>query len=182
MSKNNFIKILFISVLLGLSLSCQEAEFKEISNNVNEPFDTVQEEYVVFKALLREKRKGYVVLDEPPDEAFGIRIEFFEKEFPDIQSDTLTNYVERNKVPLKIHPPPFDFDYSVVNKKDFEKKLEKEFQYYEFSRVGFSNDGKQAFVHFSDVCKALCGKGAYYLLKKEGGNWKVVKESVAWVS
>lgn len=182
MSKNNFIKTIFISVLFGLSLSCQEAEFREISNDVSEPFDIIQEEYVVFKALLREKRKSYVVLDEPPDEVFGIKTEFFEKEFPDIQSDTLTNYVDRNKVPLKIHPPPFDFDYSVVNKKGFEKKLEKESQYYELSRVGFSNNGKQAFVYFSDVCKALCGKGAYYLLKKEDGNWKVVKESVTWLS
>jgi hypothetical protein len=173
--------ITLIIILSSLNLSCETSSLADITNTVDEPFDIIQEEYAVFKTLLREESKNYVVLNEPPDEAFGITTEFFKDLFEEIQTDTLSSYAERNRMPLMINKPPFDFDFPVVNGKQFKNKLEVVSRYYEFSRVGFSKDGKQALVYFANNCQPLCGKGAYYFLKKERNIWKA-KESESWVS
>lgn len=172
-----------IFALLSLSLSCGNSNFSESENSIDEPFDIIREEYNVFNTLLQgEERENYVVLNEPPDEKFGINAEFFKELFDDIQTDTLSNFVERNRIYLMINKPPFDFEFLVVNGKEFKNKLKEESQYYEFSRVGFSKDGKQALVYFANICSPLCGNGTYFFLKKEGIIWKVAKESAVWVS
>lgn len=181
-NKNNLIKRVLIFVFISLNFSCQNFNPEKIVQSVNEPFDIAQEEYLVIKTLLKDKRQNLVVFDEPIENVSDITQKIIKKEFPEIQTETLNSYIERNKVPLTIHQPPFDFNYYVISKKGNEKRLEKEVQYYEFSRVGFSKDGKQAFVYFSDICKALCGQGASFLLNKEDNQWKVIKKTVSWES
>lgn len=182
MIENKLTKMILIFAVCVLSLSCYNKNLVALSRNVDEPFDIIKEEYDVFKFLLKDKRISFVVLYGSPDESFGVKREFFEENFHELQTDTLDSYIERNKLTSTIDEKPFDFDFPVVNKKNSEKKLEKEAQYYEFSRVGFSKDGTQAFVHFSDVCNALCGEGNYYLLKKENYEWKVIKKLTSWKS
>lgn len=143
MIKNRFIKVILLFVVFMLSLSCHREKLGEISNNVDTPFNVTQEEYAVFKTLLNDKQRNFVVLYGSPDEAFGIKRKFFEEKFADLQTDTLDSYIERNKMVLTINKQPLDFDYPIINKKDSEKKLEKASRYYEFSRVGFSKDGKK---------------------------------------
>lgn len=177
--KNSLIKLTLISVVFSLSLSCQSENFEKILHDVNEPFNIIQEEYAVFRFLLKDKPRNFVVLYGSPDEAFGLKQGFFEEEFPELQTDTLDSYMDRNKMPFTLYERPVDFHYPVVSKKDSKKKLERQYQYYEFSSVGFSKDGKQAFVHFLYVCNVLCSKGAYYLLQKEDNNWKIKKELIS---
>ncbi len=182
MIKYKFTRIVLLFAIFISSLSCYRENVEKISSNVDAPFDIIQEEYAVYKTLLKDKRKSFIVLYGSPDEAFGVNREFFAEQFSELQTDTLDAYLKRNQNTLSIDKQPVDFDYPVIGKIDSEKKLEKESQYYEFSRVGFSKNGKQAFVHFSDVCKVLCGKGAYYLLKKEENHWQVIKEVISWKS
>jgi hypothetical protein len=173
---------LLLSAFFGTNLSCR---FKESSTDLkrfDEQSEISKEEYVIFKVLLKDERKSLVVFDNTHDETFGVDQDFFKKEFPDIQFDTLENYIERNRKPPMMTEPPIGFDFQVVNKTDVKQRLERESQYYEFSRVGFSKDRQQALVYFEDNCKAQCGKGSYYILKKEGNSWKVAKESEAWMS
>jgi hypothetical protein len=50
------------------------------------------------------------------------------------------------------------------------------------SRVGFNAARNQAMVYIQHVCGGLCGTGHYVLLEKNADQWRVVKESMVWVS
>jgi hypothetical protein len=51
-----------------------------------------------------------------------------------------------------------------------------------FSQVAFDRTGRQAFVLFDFECGALCGSGDHFLLQKEDGGWRVVKQYEGWRS
>lgn len=53
--------------------------------------------------------------------------------------------------------------------------------YYVFSRVGFSEDDKEALVYVDYHCP-LCGEGAYYWLRNINGKWEIVDKRQTWVS
>ncbi|MCU0238165.1 MAG: hypothetical protein MUC29_01890 [Pyrinomonadaceae bacterium] len=184
MTQKTFVIIFLVVILFGLNLSCRnQNDEKVLLQSVNEPIDLISEEYAVYETLLKDRENNFfVVIGEPIDEILGVNRDFFKEEFPKIQEDTLTSYIERSNLPIEINKTPDTFKFTVINKIGNEKKLENESRYFEFTKVGFSNNGKQAFVYFSNVCNALCGKGAYYLLSKENGIWKIVEESETWRS
>lgn len=51
-----------------------------------------------------------------------------------------------------------------------------------FSNVGFSRDGEQAFLYVIRSCGGLCGAGYYVLLKKKNAVWEVIGARNVWVS
>ncbi|MHC4934207.1 MAG: hypothetical protein ACYTGV_18700 [Planctomycetota bacterium] len=50
------------------------------------------------------------------------------------------------------------------------------------SRAGLSADGRQALVYCGNQSAGLAGAGAYYLLSRASGSWRVVQGAVVWVS
>jgi hypothetical protein len=52
----------------------------------------------------------------------------------------------------------------------------------EFSGVGFSADGTQAFFYFSNRCEGLCGTGDYVVMEKREGRWVIQQDIEMWVS
>jgi hypothetical protein len=48
--------------------------------------------------------------------------------------------------------------------------------------VGFNAAMNQAMVYIQHACGGLCGSGHYVLLEKNADQWRVVKESMVWVS
>jgi hypothetical protein len=48
--------------------------------------------------------------------------------------------------------------------------------------VGFNPDSTEALVEVSRGCERGCGEGAFFLLTKEGGEWKVRDSYGAWMS
>ncbi len=131
-----------------------------------------------------EKPRENIVIDESRIGVFG---EIDNGRLKDIlkglQNDTFNNFVKVNSIPINLEDGTTSpFDFPIFNKTDFEKKNLKSNRYYVFSRVGFSDDGKQAVVIFVDVCEPLCTKGNYFLLVNKNGNWQVVEESDSWKS
>jgi len=50
------------------------------------------------------------------------------------------------------------------------------------SRVGFNTNNEQALVYVGNQADFLAGQGDYVLLTKEGGEWKIEKTVLAWIS
>jgi hypothetical protein len=67
--------------------------------------------------------------------------------------------------------------------KSFYKKFPKAEGYVEFSRVGFSKDGRQAVVEVGRRMGFLAGRGDLYVLEKTGNKWTIVNgmEGI-WIS
>jgi hypothetical protein len=165
---------ILIFLLIGVSLSCQTNRNNQL---------TIQE-LEVYKTILGKKPKEIVVIDELLVGVFGeISTGGLKKILRGLQNDTFDNFLRINSVPTKIERDfQTVFDYPLITKADFEKKDVKPAGYYVFSRVGFSNDGKQAVVMFIDVRNPLGIKGAYFLLADKNGFWGITEESESWRS
>ncbi|MEK7722947.1 MAG: hypothetical protein AAB336_01235 [Acidobacteriota bacterium] len=167
------LRLILILFVVGICLSCQ-------TNSTNEAI----EELEVYKILLTNKPKEIVVINQTIVGVFGeIETGGLKHILKGLQDDTFESLAKRNlsSTDITFHSN-LGFDYQILSQKDFETKKEKLIRYYLFSRVGFSNDGKQAVVRFDEVCHPLCSKGAYYLLSKKKGFWQVEEESEYWRS
>jgi hypothetical protein len=155
------------------------------------------EEYKVFLTILGNDRRDFVIRDKIEGTALGqYGIDNLKQTFEEINSDIAEDYVLRNKESAQIEKRfPTKNDYILITENElnklfesrrdwagFYKKYPKSGGIYTFSRVGFSPDGKQAVVSVGFGCGLRCGKGKFYLLQKEEGEWRITKEQVTWVS
>ena len=161
-------------VLIGVSLSCQKPETNQLT----------AQELKIYKIILGDKPKEIVVLDESIVGVFGeISTGKLKEILKGLQNDTFDNFAKVNSKAIDIENGfTAPFDYELLDKAEFEKKNLNLSGYYVFSRVGFSNDGKQAVVMFNYVCTALCSDGAYYLLQNKGETWEIIQKSESWKS
>ncbi len=170
-------KALFATIILVLTvigLSCQKNKTNQLTAR----------ELKIYKTILEDKSKEIVVIDESIVGVFGeISIGKLKEILKGLQNDTFDNFAKVNsKATNAENEFVAPFDYEILNKAEFEKKNLNLSRYYVFSRVGFSDDGKQAVVMFNYVCTALCSEGAYYLLQSNGENWEIVQKSESWKS
>lgn len=170
-------KVIFtiiILLLIGTDLSCQ----------INETNQLTTQELEIYRTILGNKPKEIIVIDESLVDRFGeISTGGLKEILSGLQNDTFENFVKINATSSSIADNvQTNFDYPLMTRVDFEKKDLKPAGYYVFSRVGFSNDGKQAVVMFIDVRNPLGIKGAYFLLANKKGFWEITEESEPWKS
>ena len=170
-------KLLFailIFFFIWIGLSCQAEQTNQLT----------KQELEVYKSILGEKPKEIVVIDESMVGVFGEISEGGLKEIlRGLQNDTFDNFVKINANPSSITDGiQTSFDYPLMTNVSFEKKNLTLSSHYVFSRVGFSNDGKQAVVMFADVSNPLGAKGTYFLLTKKSKFWEIEQESEIWRS
>lgn len=173
--KNGQIVItILIFFLVGIGLSCQTDKTSQLT----------AQELKIYKIILGEKPKEIVVINESMVGVFGeISTGELKEILEGLQNDTFDNFAKVNSTPTIVkNSTQAAFDYPLVTKVDFERKNLDSSRYYVFSRVGFSNDGKQAVVMFVDVCNPLCSKGNYFLLSNKNGFWEISQESESWKS
>jgi hypothetical protein len=169
--KKNFI----ISILLfGIGLGCR----------TNEASQLIEQELAVYKTILKEKPKELVVIDESRVGVFGeISTGGLKGILKGLQDDTFENFAMVNKTQTGIDDKVRSgFDFPLMSKTEFEGKDLKQGGYYVFSRVGFSNDGKQAVVMFIDIGNPLGIKGTYFFLENKTGIREITQESESWRS
>ena len=135
-----------------------------------------EDELAVFSTALKELPPNRSTIGGSPHDVLGLSSENVKELFPEMSADTFEDFSRRNSNPIVIEG---DYlvrpGYLLVPRQSIDS--DKTQRYYVFSRVGFSLDRKQAFVHLLDVCGlALCDRGAFYLLVKRDGNWQVVRE------
>jgi hypothetical protein len=171
------IKVILTTLIIifgGVSLCCQTRETNQLTT----------QELEVYKTILGEKPKETVVIDVSGVGIYGeISTDGLKKILSGLQNDTFDNFAKVNANSLSItNIVQTSFDYPLINKVDIEKNNLRLSGYYVFSRVGFSNDEKQAVVMFADVRSPLGAKGIYFLLTKKRGFWEIQQESEIWRS
>jgi hypothetical protein len=65
---------------------------------------------------------------------------------------------------------------------DYYKKYPGSRGWLQFSRVGFSPDGKQALFYVVRTCGDLCGGGSYVVMAKKDSGWITAKEIPVWAA
>lgn len=121
---------------------------------------------------------------------------FLEKMKPETMPDFLIKNEGSATLENKF-PSAFDYQFTTDEqlKKDFEFKYDDDMNWelfqkkypnndsiYTLSRVGFSQDSKEALVFVTFWCFYTCGEGNYYLMKKENDEWKIVDGIRTWIS
>jgi hypothetical protein len=112
------------------------------------------------------------------------------------------DFVEQNSRPRTLQPG-FDIgrDYMLVPSKDIEAEFigaptgdwstfyaryPNSGGFIELSAVGFDSTKTRAIVYGAHHCGGLCGKGAYHLMEKTGGQWREANindvEFCLWIS
>jgi hypothetical protein len=181
-------------LILTLTFLCSSVVFGQTEKTSK----ITNEEYAVYMAVLGADNKDFVVENESRmDGLYSKEIEdeiknYLKISFKEIKPETLEDFEQKNKESFPIEKKfPTKANYTLLNKKDwgetlnwdnFQKKIPNSVGLYIFSRVGFSKEGTQALVFVASYCGELCGKGNYYFLKKENGEWKIVSELNRWVS
>lgn len=106
----------------------------------------------------------------------------------DVSNETLNSYIERNVVSSKLSATMnLGVDYillstpeflEITSKSNWGEVLKETYPgsegYVAFSRIGFNNSHTQALVYVTRVIAPLVGKGGYYLLEYNAGQWKII--------
>lgn len=163
------ILITLILMLAGGNLCCQTTDNNRLT----------EQEYAIYLVIIGDRPKNFIVVDETGVDVMG---EVSSGKLPEIVirvlPETIKDYAFKNRKPPTIASDfPFQDGYTVINKEEREKRIPEYGRHYVVSRVGFSGDGKQAFVRFVDSCAPLCGFGAFYLLTNQNGAWGIAVES-----
>jgi len=65
---------------------------------------------------------------------------------------------------------------------EFAKRFPRATGYVQFSNVGYTTAGDEAFVYIVHSCGGLCGTGHYVWMKKFASGWQVADQVMAWIS
>jgi hypothetical protein len=164
------------------------------------------EEYAVYGALLKDmfigKETKRLIVEQ--DTAVGDYSDsdpasLLERLTP-LTRETVEDFRARNAQPSELSDK-FGLEVTInfISKDEIKKIFEKRDDKYDgweafrkkypgagsiitLSRVGFSQDKSQALIFVGYQCDWLCGQGNYILLTKKGGDWKVEKKSMTWIS
>jgi hypothetical protein len=161
--------------------------------------DIDKEEQAVYSYFVAENNKALILQDtstnisnDDPQQT----VDFIKSGLTGISSETLDNYLERNKQPSQLSPDmDLGVDYVLVSREDLMKissqpdwgqllntKFPGTHGYIIFSRVGFNNTLDQAVIYVGNVGGPLMGAGYYYLMEKQNGRWVMKEQAMAWIS
>lgn len=170
--------------------------------------DASAEQYAVYSAVIANtfdketKLKQLVIQDLTATDGTAIENlreegRYFERTFPTLKPEVITDYKTRNKEPLRL-TASFDLKikYVMVTDKeiekifnrgggwweDFYKKCPDSGGFISLSRPGFNAAMDQALVYIGHFCGGLCGTGHYALLEKRDHRWMVVRQNMVWIS
>ena len=202
------IKIMLIAVvsfgvsygMVSLILKPNKPNLPSVENMelaINLISEVSSDEYEVYIAVLKEKsqKKKFVVSDKTiQKDSIG---EAFSGENESVQkSEAIKSFQQRNVISHKLETKfPTDIDYKIIKQKEINEYFKNEKTWdafykdfpesdglYDFSRVGFSRDRKEALIYVSHSCGGKCGTGRYYYLTKESGTWEIVEEVYLWTA
>lgn len=158
------------------------SESKPILEIINE-----KESVLIYLAILESNalfRTGeqYVIEKNSTSEFLDLNeeIPFIKKTMPNVELNTLENFVSQNKQTGKLpdfscHPSKCIF----INKRE---QTSTGFGNHHFSKIGFNSTQTQALVYTGIWCGYKCGKGYYYRLSKRNNVWIIDEIQTAWVS
>ena len=114
----------------------------------------------------------------------------------DVPKDAKDEFDSRNKTRAKVEPDNIKGSFEVILLTDDESKKLVESGGWEplhkkypkapgitlVSRPGLNAERTRALLYIGTSCDMLCGEGVFFLLGKDGGQWKVLHKETIWVS
>jgi len=177
-----FVQKLLLFMIVGLGISCIALnpvhKIETDSNTITE------DEYAVFLAVLKNGSEYPIIIDGKARAGKGpLNYESLHNHFKGLKSDAIRNLELQNA-------KPYSTEIKVRSRKGFplvaqERWLDREYEYdnfYLFSRVGFSEDGKQAIVFLETRCQPLCAGSTVHFLTHENKTWTLQKDWIFWIS
>ena len=161
--------------------------------------DIDKEEQAVYSYFVAENNKALILQDTSTNIANDDpqqTVDFIKSGLKGISTETLDNYLERNKQPSQLSPTMnLGVEYVLLSREDIMKissqpdwgqlmnaKFPGTHGYIIFSRVGFNNTLDQAVIYVGNVGGPLMGAGYYYLMEKQNGRWIMKQQIMAWIS
>lgn len=150
-----------LTVILVMVISCQPSVDTRMVPDVTDEADdhariSMQEEAVQIRVLRGRPFSAFIVVDETIVGHFGELVDDnLRKNMPGLRADTFTDFVWKNRKPIRPISIPYEDEIAVIDRETLEKQYPNADRFPIFSRVGFSQDGRQALVYYIDSCAAL---------------------------
>ena len=188
----------FISVLLLIPIltACSLFTFAPVPSQA----DIEKEEQAVYTVLIGKGSSPVLILENtstglPADDPKQVS-DNLKSSFPNLFRETLNSFMERNKSTDTLSPHmQLGMDYVLLSQKElaaissqpnWHEVLQARYpgskRYIIFSHVGFNNTLDQAVIYVGNVEGPLMGSGYYYLMEKEGGEWRIKEQVMVWIS
>ena len=195
MSTKFFRNTLFLC-LIPVSLACSFFTSEPTPSQA----DIEKEEQAVYAAFVGESKGSALILQDTStglsDETPQQIADNLKSSLPDISSETIDSYVERNAQASQLAPDmQLGMDYVLLSREElaeissqgnWHEILQERYPgsngYLIFSRVGFNKSLDQAVLYVGDVAGPLMGAGYYYLLEKQNGEWTIKEQVMVWIS
>jgi len=194
-----FTQLLKKSPILLLALNLMACSVLKRPLPTPKAADIDKEEQAVYSYFVAENNKALILQDtstnisnDDPQQT----VDFIKSGLKGISSETLDNYLDRNKQPSQLSPNMnLGVDYVLLSREDLMKissqpdwgqlmnaKFPGTHGYIIFSRVGFNNTLDQAVIYVGNMGGPLMGAGYYYLMEKQNGQWIMKQQVMAWIS
>ena len=166
--------------------------------------DKSAEEYAVYSAAIAnmfETRSKLLVIQDATNTDFTepnskLDDQSFRRLFPTLAEGVVKDYKAKNNRPVRLKDSfKLNVKHVLVDEQEIVKIFKGSGSWDDFykrypdsgglivlSRVGFNAAMNQTMVYIQHACGGLCGSGHYVLLEKNADQWRVVKESMVWVS
>lgn len=123
-------------------------------------------------------------------------LKYIKSGLPGLKTDTANSFMERNRQPSQLsNDMHLGVDYvllsteelsQITSQPNWHEVLNEKYPgsegYTIFSRVGFNNTFDQAVIYVGNVQGPLMGSGSYYLMQKQGGEWRIKEQVMVWIS
>jgi len=148
------------------------------------------QEYFVYSIILNSFQNIpnpiFVLSDSTVFYDLSDGIDYIKEHFPDLQDDTIDNYLIINQQNIELlNIPDLEITCSIIdneNKSQWKELYQNADALIHFSQVGFNTNKDQALVYFSDYSAPLSASGNLIILNKENSIWVIVKSLMLWIS
>ena len=128
----------------------------------------------------------FVLSDSTVFYDFADDIDYIKGHFPDLNDDTIENYLTINQHKIELLDIP-DLEVTCYlidqeNANQWKELYPNADALIHFSQVGFNTNKDQGLVYFSDYSAPLCASGNLIFLKKENDGWTIKKSLMLWIS
>lgn len=137
------------------------------------------EEMEVFERVLQSRGQPsqFIVIDETIGGVMGeLENNNLVSIIRSLQQETFDNFLWQKRQPIRPITFPYEDELVVIRLSQVATSFPNAHRYPIFSRVGFSDDGRQALVYYIDNCP-LCSYGGYFLLFRTSEGWGIQEES-----
>ncbi len=198
------IKLLLVVIALNFACGLYQPPMKEGARITEQRLEKTNEEresYLIYSTVINNlpNEIGYVIRDKTttywlPYKNLNEAVEDLFKDKEEIADPRLlTSFLKRNRESVNLGAQfKLRYPYTILSSKkslkifkdgDWEnfQKLYPDRFLIELSRIGYSSKKDEALVYMGNPKGSKAGSGNYFILKKRGTTWIIVREINVWV-